>query len=156
MARYIYLSKKNHPAVATDAPEKELIAETQNYIETNEYITKFLIVADYGNLCLEIEYDDFIYAEAADNYCIIHFYNNGILKKEIIRISLTKLLLQIQSDYIKKVHRSFVVNLKKVSRYKGNSSGYKISIDNIEKELSVSRNYINSVVPVLKNFATHP
>lgn len=74
MARYIYLSKKNHPAAAAAEQKNELIAEAQNYIELNEDVTKFLIVADYGNFCLEIEADDFVYAEAADNYCIIHFY----------------------------------------------------------------------------------
>jgi len=74
----------------------------------------------------------------------------------MIRISLTKLLNQIQTDAIKKVHRSFIVNLKKVTKCKGNTSGYKISFENIDKELTISRNYIDSTLPVLKNLAVHP
>jgi hypothetical protein len=156
MARYIYLFKHNYHTVTTAEPKNGLIAEPENRMETYEEMANFLIAADYGNFCLEIESDDFVYAEAADNYCIIHFYEDSILKKEMIRISLTKLSLQIQSKCIKKVHRSFVVNLKKVSKYEGNSSGYKISLDSIGKEISVSRNYIDSIIPVLKNLVTHP
>ena len=74
----------------------------------------------------------------------------------MIRISLTKLLGQIQNDSIKKVHRSFIVNLKKITKLKGNTSGYKISIENSEKELIISRNHISSIVPVLKNFGFRP
>lgn len=87
---------------------------------------------------------------------MIYFYKNEILQKQMIRISLSKLLDQIETDAIKKVHRFYIVNLKKVTKFKGNSSGYRISIKNIEKELKISRKYIDLTVPVLKNFAVRP
>lgn len=154
LARYIYLNNKNKSHTNIITPVKELHTETESCIVVNK--TKLNIVADYANFNLEIEQEDFIYAESADNYCTIHFYDNGVMRKEMIRISLTKLLGQIQNDSIKKVHRSFIVNLKKITKLKGNTSGYKISIENSEKELIISRNHISSIVPVLKNFGFRP
>jgi len=153
LARYIYL--KNKPLANTTKSGNKSIIKSKYDIEINEgrLKQKLCVVPDYGKFSLEIQQDEFVFAESADNYCILFFYNNGILQKEIIRISLTKLLNQIQNDTIKKVHRSFIVNLKKVAKFKGNASGYKISIENIEKELTISRNYIDSVLPVLKNLA---
>jgi DNA-binding LytR/AlgR family response regulator len=153
LARYIYL--KNKPLANTTKSGNKSVIKSEHGVEIKEspLKQKLCIVPDYGKFSLEIQRDEFVFAESADNYCILFFYNNGILQKEIIRISLTKLLNQVQNDTIKKVHRSFIVNLKKVTKFKGNASGYKISIENIEKELTISRNYIDSVLPVLKNLA---
>lgn len=158
LARYIYLNNKNKPFKNTIISSNRSVIKSENYIEINEsnLKQKLRIVSDYANFSLEIQQEDFVFAESADNYCILYFYNNDILQKEMIRISLTKLLNQIQTDTIKKVHRSFIVNLKKVTKFKGNTSGYKISIENIEKKLTISRNYIDSILPVLENLAVHP
>ncbi len=156
LARYIYL--KNKPFKNTTISDDKSVIKSKNYFEINEsdLKQKLCIVSDYEKYSLEIQQEDFVFAESADNYCILHFYNNDILQKEMIRISLTKLLNQIQTDSIKKVHRSFIVNLQKVTKFKGNTSGYKITIENIEKELTISRNYIDSILPILKNLAVHP
>ncbi|WEK71204.1 MAG: LytTR family DNA-binding domain-containing protein [Candidatus Chryseobacterium colombiense] len=162
LGRYIYL---NHKAKAKPKANKN---ETQNqqHTQTNTELIfkesetsancKLIITAKYSNINLEMLVDDFVFAEAADNYCIIYFYKNNTLKKEMIRISLSKLINQIESDSIKQIHRSSVVNLKKVIKFKGNSSGYKITLDNIENELSISRNYITSIVPILNKLVTRP
>lgn len=158
LARYIYLNNKNISFKNPITSDNQSELKYKNTIEVNESNSKrkLFIVSDYANFCLGIQPEDFLFAESADNYCILHFYNNGVLQKEMIRISLKKLLDQIQTDNIKKVHRSFVVNLEKVTKFKGNTSGYKISIDNIDKKLTISRNYIDSVLPLLKNLAVHP
>ncbi|MFB9076666.1 LytTR family transcriptional regulator DNA-binding domain-containing protein [Flavobacterium procerum] len=156
LARYIYLSNKNNVAANEVQSFVKSLVENENQLEGNEKNTKLSIIADYGHFCLELLEQDFLFAESADNYCIIYFYSEGTLKKQMIRISLTKLLNQIQTDAIKQVHRSFIVNLKKIVKFKGNSSGYKISIERIEKELAISRKYIDSTMPIIKNFAIRP
>jgi hypothetical protein len=155
LARYIYL--KNKPLAKTTKSSNKSNIKSEHGIKIIEgrLQQKLCVVPDYGKFSLEIQQDEFVFAESADNYCILYFYDNGILRKEMIRLALTKLLNQVQSDTIKKVHRSSIVNLKKVTKFKGNASGYKISIENIEKELTISRNYIDSVIPVLKNLAAH-
>lgn len=158
LARYIFLNNKNKSIKNEIIYNSNSIIKPEIHIEIyeNNLPRKLYIESDYANFSLEIQPEDFVFAESADNYCILHFYKNGILQKEMIRISLTKLLNQIQTDTIKKVHRSYIVNLKKVKKFKGNTSGYKISIENIEKDLIISRHYIDSVIPVLKNFVVDP
>ncbi|UPZ35722.1 LytTR family transcriptional regulator [Sphingobacterium sp. PCS056] len=156
LARYIYLNNKNKPAISNMITANKPFIKQENFIQIDDCTIKLCIVADSANSTLEIAEQDFVYAESADNYCILYFYENGIIQTKFIRISLTKLLDQIQTDTIKKVHRSFIVNLKKVTKFKGNASGYKISIENIDKELSISRNYIYLILPVLKNIAVRP
>jgi len=151
MARYIYLSKNNETITTNNKSNVETTS-----LDIKKGKGTLYIIADQGNTHLHIQEEDFVYAEAADNYCIIHFYNKGIIQKEIIRVSLTTLLNQIQTDTIKRVHRSFIVNLEMITKYKGNASGYKISLENLEKELMVSRNYIESIVPIIKMVVTRP
>lgn len=156
LAKYIYLNKKNSLLLTTNLFNILPYSEENNLDKRKEQISSLKIFSDYLDNYLELDHNDFIFAEAADNYCIIFFDENGMQKSRIIRTSLTKLLLSIQSSSIKKIHRSYVVNLKKVAKYTGNSSGYKISLFNIEKELSISRNYVDTVVPFLKNITYSP
>lgn len=156
LARYIYLNNKNKPAIGNRIADNKPFIKQENFIQIDDCAIKLCIVADSADSTLEIAEQDFVYAESADNYCILYFYENGIIQTKFIRISLTKLLDQIQTDTIKKVHRSFIVNLKKVTKFKGNASGYKISIENMEKELSISRNYVYLILPILKNIAVRP
>lgn len=160
LGRYIYLSHKAKPKADTNETNNQQHIQTNAALISKESETlshcKLIITAKYSNINLEMLVDDFVFAEAADNYCIIYFYKNNTLKKEMIRISLSNLLHQIESDSIKQIHRSSVVNLKKVIKFKGNSSGYKITLENVENELSISRNYITSIVPILNKLATRP
>jgi len=155
LAKYIYLSNNSQFNEEEGNLESDNIADTDHCLAIERSL-KLCIISENSNIFMEIAVEDFVFAEAADNYCVLHFYENDILKNEIIRISLTKLLDQIQRDNIRKVHRSLIVNLKKVIKFKGNTSGYRITLENMNKELRVSRNYIGSVAPLLKKFAIRP
>jgi len=155
LAKYIYLSNNSQFNEEEGNLENDNIADTDHCLEIERSL-KLCIISENSNIFMEIAVEDFVFAEAADNYCVLHFYENNILKNEIIRISLTKLLDQIQRDNIRKVHSSLIVNLKKVIKFKGNTSGYSITLENMNKELRVSRNYIGSVAPLLKKFAIRP
>ena len=156
MSRYIYFFKINKNTSIQNVLFEKTALIGEKFIETKKHTKILNICIDEKEKCLQIDQNDFLYAEAADNYCMLYFYENGNLKKKLIRISLNKLLVNIQSDIIQRVHRSYIVNLEKVNKYKGNSSGYKILFYNIEKEISISRNYINFVLPILKNLVTRP
>lgn len=157
LGRYIYFNHKanvNNTEISRKG-NNDLTDKSDDNI-LSDALKNLTITSDYANFSLELNEENFIYAEAADNYCIIYFYNDRDLAKEMIRISLTKLLDQVQTDNIRQIHRSCIVNLKQVNRFKGNASGYKISIKDIDKELTISRNYIPSIIPVLKDIAARP
>lgn len=157
LGRYIYFTRQINQNTATllNQNGSELVVLEQGNMTSN-VSNPLRIISEYGNYSLEIPETDFIYAEAADNYCIIYFFKNNIPEKEIIRISLSKLLQQVQTGVIRQTHRSFIVDLSKVIRFKGNSSGYKLSLDNFEKELTISRNFIPFILPILKNLTISP
>lgn len=156
LARYIYLNSKKSSLIEIINFEESIIkSDDQIELDKNTFKKSLYIQSDYSDY-IDIDLDDFIFAESADNYCMLYFYRSNILQKKIIRISLTKLLSQIQSDEIKRIHRCYIVNLKKVSNFKGNSSGYKISVEKIEKKLIISRSYIDSVLPILEKLSIRP
>nr|WP_314491886.1 LytTR family DNA-binding domain-containing protein [uncultured Chryseobacterium sp.] len=158
LGRYIHFNRQPKLKTSTvlNQNKSQYIAEEKNLevLATTSSILR--ITSEYGNYSLEIPETDFIYAEAADNYCIVYFYRNNSPEKEMIRISLSKLLQQVQTDVIRQTHRSFIVNLSKVIRSKGNSSGYKLSLDNLNNELTISRNFIPAVLPILKDLTIRP
>lgn len=156
LGRYIYFTQQINQNITTlnkDGSKHVILGQGH---KTSHVSDPLRIISEYGNYSLEIPETDFIYAEAADNYCIIYFYKNNIPDKEMIRISLSKLLQQVQTGVIRQTHRSFIVNLSKVIKFKGNSSGYKLSLDNFEKELTISRNFIPFILPILKDLTIRP
>lgn len=158
LGRYIYFNHKANVNNITEISRKvnhDLTDRSDDRI-LNGDLKNLTITSDYANFSFQLTEENFIYAEAADNYCIIYFYKESNFVKEMIRISLNKLLDQVQTDNIRQIHRSCIVNLKRVNKFKGNASGYKISIKDIDKELTISRNYIPSIVPVLKDIAARP
>lgn len=140
LGRYVYFHKRVVPAVSQEERSGSRLS----------------ISADYGHEPFELDERDFLFAEAADNYCVVYFCDGAQIAHIMLRISLVKLSEQLQTDSIKRVHRSYIVNLRQVKKYKGNASGYHIMLENVDRSLCISRKYVDSVLPVLKSFAKHP
>lgn len=150
LGRYIYLNNKKVEIIG----RSEVV--TKEFASSDQDDLKLYIASDYAVDSLEISCSDFLYAESADNYCKLYFYQNSMLQHKMIRISLTKLIEQLHADGIQQVHRSLVVNLNKVVSFKGNSAGYKISVENVDKPLRVSRKYVSTTISFLKKLNTRP
>jgi DNA-binding LytR/AlgR family response regulator len=81
-----------------------------------------------------------IYAESDGNYVVFHLQVNGKIKEEMIRNSMNEVERQLSGfPQFFRTHRAFMVNLKKVVKKAGNSSGYKLKLDNSTFEVPVSR-----------------
>ena len=81
-----------------------------------------------------------IYAESDGNYMVFHLLVNDKLTKKMIRNSMSDVERQL-SDFPEffRTHRAFMVNLKKVTAKKGNSSGYQLKLSDTDFEIPVSR-----------------
>ncbi|MFW5756737.1 MAG: LytR/AlgR family response regulator transcription factor [Tangfeifania sp.] len=81
-----------------------------------------------------------IYAESDGNYVVFSLLVDGKATKKMIRISMGEVERQL-SDFPEffRTHRAFMVNLKKVTTKKGNSSGYQLKLSNTDFEVPVSR-----------------
>ncbi|SFN49373.1 transcriptional regulator, LytTR family [Chryseobacterium oleae] len=146
LSRYIYL--KNIHEKTADQVSKKLAEHPQ---PTDHKLNKALnISANSTNL--QIPESHFLCALSMENYCSVYFIENNQIKKVLIRISLSNLLNQVQTDYIKRCHRSYIVNLDKVKNIKGNAQGYRLFLSEIDFDIPVSRSFISLIIPKLKDF----
>lgn len=92
---------------------------------------------------LSFRIEDFIYAESDGNYVVFYILRNNTLKKEIIRNSISNIDVQLSAiPYFLRVHRAFIVNLKKVKSKQGNMLGYQLKLSDTDVIVPVSRNNI--------------
>lgn len=145
LSRYIYL-KMTHEKTAEEVSRQ--LADQDNPIVAT--FNKVLSISA-NNTDLQVHEENFICAKSMENYCSIYFSENGRMKKLVVRISLSKLLDQVQTDSIKKCHRSFIVNLNQVKNLKGNAQGYRLFLSEIDFEIPVSRSFISSIIPKLRS-----
>ena len=82
----------------------------------------------------------FLYAESDGNYVVFYLNINNLVKKEIIRNSINSIEQQLSEiPYFLRIHRAFIVNLKKVRSKQGNTLGYMIKLSETEIKIPVSR-----------------
>jgi hypothetical protein len=83
---------------------------------------------------------EFIYAESKGNYVIFHLIKQDKPIKASIRNSITDIETQLSSipDFMR-IHRAFIVNLKKIKSSDGNASGYCLTLKGCDDNISVSR-----------------
>jgi len=81
-----------------------------------------------------------IFAESDGNYVVFHLLVNGKVTQKMVRNSISDVERQL-SDFPEffRTHRAFMVNLKKVTAKKGNSSGYQLKFSDTDFEVPVSR-----------------
>lgn len=83
---------------------------------------------------------EFIYAEAKGNYVIFHLIKQDKSIEVSIRNSITEIAnhLTTMPDFMR-IHRAFIVNLKKISSKDGNALGYRLTLKGCNDIISVSR-----------------
>ena len=100
--------------------------------------------SDYKNDNLLIKSDALILVKSANNYIEVYYESNSIVKKQLIRSSLTKAEELIKEfDNIFKCHRTFIINIKHIKEIHGNSQGYQLYFENIDFPVLISQKYIN-------------
>ncbi|WP_288374742.1 LytTR family DNA-binding domain-containing protein [uncultured Chryseobacterium sp.] len=141
LSRYIYL-KNIHEKKAHDISQQL----TASVSEQRQNLLKI----SAQNIELTMDEKDFLCVQSMENYCTFYFLEENSVKKVLIRISLSNALQQIETDSVKKCHRSYIVNLRKVKDLKGNAQGYKLILPEIDFEIPVSRSFIPSIIPQLQ------
>ncbi|MGF7138309.1 LytR/AlgR family response regulator transcription factor [Roseimarinus sediminis] len=83
---------------------------------------------------------EFIYAESRGNYVLFHLIKQDHAVDVSIRNSMTEIENQLVSntDFMR-IHRAFIVNLKKITSRDGNALGYRLTLKDCDDQISVSR-----------------
>ncbi|MGR3854936.1 LytTR family transcriptional regulator DNA-binding domain-containing protein [Chryseobacterium indologenes] len=141
LSRYIYL-KNIHEKKARDISQHLPVSASEQ--------RQNLLKITAQNTELIINENDFLFVQSMENYCTFYFLENNSLQKALIRISLANALQQIETSSVKKCHRSYIVNLGRIKKLKGNAQGYKLILPEIDFEIPVSRSFIPSIIPQLQ------
>ena len=100
---------------------------------------------------LRLNAHSFLYAENADNYVWMYYEKDSKLQKNLVRTSLKNIERAFSNvNAVVRIHRSYIVNLNKVTNAEGNSRGLTLNLVKIENILPVSRKYFKIVTEYLK------
>ncbi len=95
----------------------------------------------------------FLYAESDGNYIIFHLNVENHIRKIIIRNSISNIEQQLSPiPYFFRIHRAFIVNIKKISSQKGNTLGYRLKFPGTDVEIPVSRQKTRDFDEVMKRY----
>ena len=103
----------------------------------------FKLENEKNKVLIEVELNNIICFEANDNYVNIYYLLNDEPKKSIQRISLRKVeeqLTNLQSEF-SRVHKSYLINPNCVKKIGGKAQAYRITLQGLEFEIPVSRNF---------------
>lgn len=109
------------------------------------------LISETKNEKIECDADDFLYAESRDNYAYICYLENGERKGTMLRSTLKRLEEQVSPFWILRCHRSYIVNLQKVTSIEGNAQGYKLILGTIDMVIPISRSRHKNVLLELEN-----
>lgn len=92
---------------------------------------------------IEIPSSAVCYIEAMQNYVCVFHIRDGALKKEILRETVANMEARFADSGIIRCHRSYLVNLDRITDVSGNAQGLKLKLENVpDFTVPVSRKYI--------------
>lgn len=117
----------------------------KNETEISENILLEIKGSNYQEI-LKITPSDFLFAQASDNYTAIHYLKNEVAQKVLYRTTIKN--VETQTELVEEIfrcHKSYLVNLAKVTQITGNAQGYKLHLGNYNLEIPVSRNFNSTI-----------
>lgn len=113
--------------------------------------TALLSLHDEQNqLQLEVSAEAILYLQSAANYVEVFYQDGEPIKKILIRNTLKGMADQLPQPPFYRTHRSYLLNLQKVSSVSGNAQGYKLHLNKDDLVVPVSRSQSKSVLEALK------
>ena len=93
----------------------------------------------------EINLANLLYIESVGNYINVATTLDGQPARNLYRKTLKSVESSSTHDNIRRCHRSYIVNLDKVTEVKGNAQGLKLTLKDCQDLIPVSRKYIKEV-----------
>jgi DNA-binding LytR/AlgR family response regulator len=108
------------------------------------------IVSDNESDNFRIQVSEIVYAKSADNYVEIGYYDEGTVKKKMVRNTLRNVEQQLVdfNNFIR-THRTCLVNIQYIDKLNKNFNSYWLSLDKTKETIPVSRQYLMAVKDLL-------
>jgi len=127
---------------------REKTISLNNLLKQFRNMTHFISLRDEnGVLRISLKPDDLLYLEASDNYVSVKYLRNEKLRSVLIRNTLKNYENEFENSILLRCHRSYMVNIKRVSMVR--KKGYKMDLllDSPGNEvIPVSRGYQKMVL----------
>ena len=100
------------------------------------------ILDEAGELHIAVDLEQILFLKSADNYVAVYFLKDGKVKKELVRTTMKRLETELDSFPIRRCHRSYMVNIKKIAITMRSSPGLVLTIHDFpDEQIPVSKNY---------------
>ena len=95
-----------------------------------------------GALHMAIDLDQLLFIKSADNYVAVYYFKDDKVRKELVRTTLKRLETELDEYPIRRCHRSYMVNINKISVSMKSNQGLSLALKNYaEESIPVSKNY---------------
>lgn len=124
----------------------------KNIQEKNEDIQSNIVrfFADNEKDSIEFNITNFFFIESSGNYIELFIIDEGNIIRTTFRSTLKRALGFFKdSPEIIQCHRAFIVNTSKIIKASGNSQGLRLSLENCNIEVPVSRGFVNSIREII-------
>ena len=90
---------------------------------------------------LRVNADDILFVKSDGNYITVGYLKNGRLTQALLRSTMKYAMEQLASfPFLYQCHRSWIVNLNRITRVSGNSQGLRIALKDFNEDIPVARN----------------
>lgn len=87
-----------------------------------------------------------LFVESDGNYALVHYLSDGKAVRKAVRCTLKQVEEQLSGRQgIMRCHRAYIVNIAHVEHVSGNGQGYRLTLDSIQEQVPVSRQYAAAV-----------
>ena len=113
------------------------------------------ILDENGTLHIAIDLEQLRFFKSADNYVAVYYLKDDKIRKELVRTTLKRLETELDEFPIRRCHRSYMVNIKKISVSEKSNQGLSLTLmDYNESTIPVSKNYKAFFTRFLKERST--
>lgn len=151
MGLIYYLLHPNLDSVRHHPRYKRLMQQFTFPSEETDTAKPRLFIQPETKEVLEIFAEDFLYAEAQDNYTKVVWQQNGQINEKLMRMMLKNLEIQLGGGQIVRCHRSYLVNLDHRFETKGNARGYRLCSKSHDFEVPISRSLASEILTAVKD-----
>ena len=112
----------------------------------NKYVS---LQSSNGKDSISLTLNDLLFVEAEDNYISVSYIERDQLKKQLLRATMKEVEMNLNSEFVLRCHRSFIVNMNKVDKVIKDGHQIKLFIPELSFPIIVSRSYVPKIKALL-------
>ncbi len=124
--------------------QEQLLMVEELTIKVNKSMTteSVAINDENGKVVMHMPIRNILYFKSEDNYILLYYKDDDVVKKELIRNTLKNLEQDLDLQLFVRIHRSYMINIQNLTSVLRTSQGYRIKMDaGSGQMLSVSASY---------------